>query len=329
MSRLIRYVFLFALLAFVLPTSAQFNNGSNFWKKYKTELYGTIGGTSFLGELGGRDEIGSDFINDFELSQTRWGVHLGVRRFLNKNIALRGNLMFGYLSGNDNLTEEPFRQKRNLHFRSFVTEISGLLEYCIRTGGVGNRFKLGGSKGSRIAYKEMVYTVFAGVGGLGFNPKGRYQEQWYSLRNLGTEGQNVGNASAKYNLFTLVVPVGFNIRKAITRRINVSFELNHRFTFSDYIDDVSTVYYDNESIANFSGEVAAHFADPSLEFLLIDGEEVVTNNTAAGLQRGDPTDNDSYMTFSLGANYKLNTHKFKRNRQTVNNRRRGGRKLVF
>jgi len=241
---------------------------------------------------------------------------------------LRANIMVGYLAGNDNLTEEPFRQKRNLHFRSFVMEASGMLEYNFRSGGVGNKYSVGGSNRSRMAYKETIYTVFGGVRMLSFNPKGRYKEQWYDLQSFGTEGQLLGNESAKYKKYTLIVPVGFNVRKSITRRLNLSLEISHRFTFSDYIDDVSTVYFDNEAIGEFSGDAAAYFADPSFDYLIRDGEQVFSDNTQPGMQRGDPNDNDSYMILSLGANYKIKTHKFKRRRSVIN-RRKGGRKLVF
>ncbi len=310
---------------------AQYSANGNFWKKHRTEYYASLGATSFLGELGGRNEIGSDFVYDFELNETRWGVNLGVRHFLKKNIAIRGNFMLGYLSGNDNKTEEPFRRKRNLHFRSLVFELTAIAEYNFRLTGIGKRYrKIGVNSRTRSRFSETVYSLFIGVGGLKFNPQGKFENRWYNLRPFGTEGQNFSDGPKRYSLYTVVVPLGFNVRKSISRKINLSLEFCHRITFSDYIDDVSTVYYDNESILNYSGEAAAYLADPSFEFLVReDGEVVYTDNTYAGLQRGDSKDKDSYMTMMLGVNYKLNTYGFKRRRKTVNSRRRKGRGFVF
>ena len=318
MKLFFKTIFLLAIaVVFALHSFGQFNGGGNYWKKHKTEYYATLGVTSFLGELGGRNKIGSDFIWDFELNQTRWAGNVGIRHFFRKDLAIRGNFMFGYLAGNDNLTEEPFRKKRNLHFRSFVMEASGLLEYNFRKGSTGNQYSISGSNRARAAFRESIYSAFIGVGVLKFKPKARYHEEWFDLRAFGTEGQNLGAPGNQYSLYTVVVPIGINYRRSVSERINVSIEISHRFSFTDYIDDVSTEYYNQQEITLFSGEEAAYLADPSFEFLVIDGEQIFSDNTLPGLQRGDPNDNDSYLTLTVGANYKLNTNKFKRRRKFV------------
>jgi hypothetical protein len=310
---------------FSAHTFGQFNGGGNYWKKHRTEFYLSLGASSFLGELGGRNAIGSNFVKDFELNQTRGLANVGIRYFLMKDLALRGNIMAGYLAGNDNLTEEPFRMKRNLHFRSFVTEVSGLLEYNYRIGAVGSQYKLNRSNRARATFTEAIYSLFIGVGVLKFNPQARFQEQWYDLRPMGTEGQNLGKPQNQYSLYTVIVPIGFNWRTSISERFSLSLEISHRFAFSDYIDDVSTEYYNQQEIELFSGVEAAHLADPSFEFLIIEGEQIFSANTLPGMQRGNPDDNDSYMTLTLGLNYKMETHKFKKRRRSVRSKRKGRR----
>ena len=43
----------------------------------------------------------------------------------------------------------------------------------------------------------------------------------------------------------------------------IAAEFNIRKTFTDYLDDVSGLYYDNDAIRAQGGAAAAHFADPS------------------------------------------------------------------
>ena len=72
-----------------------------------------------------------------------------------------------------------------------------------------------------------------------------------------------------------------------------------RKTFTDYIDDVSKTYYDNDAIKSHSGETAAHLADPSLP--------PREGQTLAGEQRGDPRDRDAYMFAVFSLHYKIRT----------------------
>lgn len=327
----VRFLYITTFLAcalFALSGYSQFNAGGNYWKKFRTEYYGAIGATSFLGELGGRNEIGSDFVYDFELNQTRWCVNAGIRHYVKRNISVRGNLVYGMLAGDDAQTKEPFRMKRNLHFRSMFTELSGLVEYNYRKGSVGNQYSISGSNRGIRSFRETIYSVFAGVGVMRFNPRAKFNDQWVELKPLGTEGQNFGDGASSYSNFTLLVPVGFAVRRAVSRRLNVSLELAHRITFTDYIDDVSTVYYDNEAIFNDAGFIGSYLADPSFDVLERDGELIPLDNTQPGMQRGDDSDFDSYMTLTLGANYKLKTYNYKRKRRNKSKRKKGQR-LVF
>ena len=88
--------------------------------------------------------------------------------------------------------------------------------------------------------------------------------------------------------------------------------MTHRFTFTDYIDDVSTVYYPRGILASEVGPEAAYFSNPQLGNLW-------NGVTAPGQQRGDPTDNDGYMFLTASLYIKLESrqsfygrHKVKR-----------------
>jgi hypothetical protein len=93
------------------------------------------------------------------------------------------------------------------------------------------------------------------------------------------------------------------------------------------MDDVSTVYYDNEIIRQNEGELAAYFADPSLGYYVENGVQFPLNSTETGMQRGDPSDNDSYFFAFVNAYYKITERRFKRGRGRITKRRQ--RRVIF
>ena len=111
------------------PLSAQYFRQSSYWKTHRKEVEVGFGMANFLGELGGRNQIGSPFLWDLEVSQTRPAVSLGYRYYLARQQAVRFRLTYGVLAGNDNLTTEPFRNNRNLNFKSDVVELSMVYEF--------------------------------------------------------------------------------------------------------------------------------------------------------------------------------------------------------
>ncbi len=70
-----------------------------------------------------------------------------------------------------------------------------------------------------------------------------------------------------------------------------------RKTFTDYIDDVSTRYYDPALIAAKRGPSAAFLSDPSI------GTDL--NYTNVGRQRGNPTTKDWYNFSGIALTIKL------------------------
>ena len=84
--------------------------------------------------------------------------------------------------------------------------------------------------------------------------------------------------------------------------MGIKLELTHRFTFTDYIDDVSTVYYDPSVLATEVSPQAAYYSNPELGNLW-------SRVTAPGQQRGDPTDRDGYMFLMASFYVKLESRK--------------------
>ena len=282
---------------------AQYFRKSNYWKTNRNEITIGLGASNFLGELGGRDQIGTSFIWDLEVSQTRPAFSLGWRYYLREKMALRTSLTYGVLAGNDNLTAETFRRNRNLNFRSDVFEFSVVYELHAFKEELGHIYDLRGVKGQK-ASRVGLYG-FIGVGGFYFDPRGKFNNSWVRLKPLRTEGQGLPGGAQEYSNFGFCVPMGFGIRKALTKQWSVGLELQHTTTFTDYIDDVSTVYYDPEAIRGVSGDVNVYMADPSLGV----GDNVNELTTSPGQQRGDSSDKDAYLFIKLQVHHKLYKYK--------------------
>lgn len=299
---------------------AQFSGGPNtYWKNQRHTLGFGVGISNFLGELGGRDEVGSDFIYDLEWSQTKPSFQVNYRYQLGQRLYAKAQFSLGFIGGNDALTEEIFRRNRNLHFKSTVYELTAMMEFDVVNFTTGSRY----DRVSNSQKRGSSIFVTLGVGAARFNPKGNFDGEWYDLKDFGTEGQGQFDGKSDYSLFTVVIPMGLGYRYQLNREWTVGIEVVHRLTFTDYMDDVSTVYYDNDIIFQSKGELAAHFADPSLGYYIDDnGNEVPLKSTETGYQRGDPEDNDAYFMVSINAYYKL-PQKTKRGRgRTVKRRKR-------
>jgi hypothetical protein len=292
-------LFVLGLGLCALPAHGQYFRQSSYWKTHRQELSLGFGVANFLGELGGRNQIGSPFVWDLELSKTRPAAHIDFRYFLARKMALRTRLTYGILAGNDNLTTEPFRQNRNLNFKSDVYELSVVYEFHMFSEELGHVYDLRGVKGTKSS--RVGFYAFVGVGGFYFDPKTQFQNTWVRLKPLGTEGQGLEGGAPEYSNLQVCIPMGFGIRKALSKQISYGLEIQYTKTFTDYIDDVSTVYYDNDALLAAHGEIGAYLADPSLGLY----PDEIGQPTATGQQRGDETDLDAYLFLKAQVHYKL------------------------
>lgn len=300
-------------------THAQYFRQSDYWKTQRQELSVGFGLSNFLGELGGRNQIGSPFLWDLEVSQTRPAVHFDYRYFAGQAVALRARATYGVMAGNDNLTTELFRQNRNLSFKSDLYEVSLVLEVHPYKEELGHVHSLRGVKGERST--RVGLYAFAGIAGLYFDPKAPFENTWVRLKPLGTEGQGLPNGAPEYSNISWGIPMGVGVRKALTKQMSLGLEIQYTKTFTDYIDDVSTEYYDNTALSAARGELAAFLADPSLGL-----SDIVGDPTAAGQQRGDPDDLDAYLFMKMQIHYKLIKYKSGNKKYRTRIRRQ---KIVF
>ncbi|MEI7594794.1 MAG: hypothetical protein WCK02_03525 [Bacteroidota bacterium] len=280
------------LLLLIVPIFAN----AQLWKRSRAEAYISGGATNFLGELGGANRIGTNGIRDFDFPATRPVFLAGYSYRFTKQTALQLELGYGFLNGNDKLTQEPFRQNRNLNFRTAIYQFDA--KYCLTVSKQrpGHIYNLRGVRGMKNV--QIISYVFAGVGLFWFNPKGFSETtgKWVALHPLSTEGQGLYPSRKNYHRLQPTIPVGFGFKWLITRDWMVGIEYTLHKTFTDYIDDVSTTYPNYNLLRSKKGQEAVDFSNPSLGLI---------NSTEPNMQRGDPSDKDSYMFAVISLRYKI------------------------
>ena len=306
------------IFSLILLISLGFSGFSQKWKYYRHEVSAVVGGTNFLGELGGNDELTPKFYHsDFDFKATRPSFGLGYGFKIHKKMNLRLNLLYAYVSGDDQYTENIYRAVRNLSFRSTIYEGSIQYEYYWL------KEKPGASYYKPKCIKSPFFSNVAGYfyavgGGIYFNPQAQYNGSWVDLAPLNTEGQGLpdgnGGTIPDYDQYTLVAGGGAGFKYFFSKQLAISVEYGSRFTFSDYIDDVSTVYYDNTALRAAYGDASADLADrtilisnPDFDATSIEGNELIPNLSWTGTnqQRGNPASNDFYMYGTVGVHYKF------------------------
>lgn len=307
------YLLLF-LIAFNWKGISQNFIKSNEWKKYKREFYVCLGPSNFLGDLGGLDKIGTDFSPvDLEINQTSISAGLGYKYKVAKWLNLIIGTNYLKVRGDDKLTKEQFRHNRNLNFKSNIFELNGRIEFVYMHNEVGNRYGIKNTLGRRKKTSSYDLAFFVGIGGFYFNPKGKDKAgTWVKLKPLHTEGQGLSGGPKQYSNFSVCIPIGIAYRYYIQRAWSIGIEFTFRKTFTDYIDDVSTVYYDKKALQENFGTKSVQMSDPSLG-LVVGATE--PDASGASAQRGD-INKDSYMSIQLTVGY-LIKKKYKRKKSQL------------
>lgn len=265
---------------------------TTFSQSRKVDAGITIGPCNLLGDLGGNLGRGTTFLKDNNFSQTKImvGAHLTVA--MNNWLSVRAALNQGSLSGDDAIIvakggEEEARKVRNQDVKTSITELFVAAEVFPTVF-----FE---QSPEETYHKLRPYGVL-GIGGFHFNPKGRdpLTGNWVALRPLHTEGQGFPETGRKeYKLFQLNIPMGIGIRYYVSENFNISLEVIHRQTFTDYIDDVSTTYIDPSL---FYTHLPANQA--ALAERMADKRNNGLAATVSGDKRGTSTNNDAY--YSVG-----------------------------
>lgn len=286
--------------------------GQNSESSSYTEIGITIGPSNFLGDLGGRMGRGTTFIKDNNIQLTKLMVGGFVAYHPNEFLAIRLAAGIGTLEGDDAIIKEKggleeARKIRNSNFRSKLVE--GLLMAEIYPT-VFLEYEP-----SDVFHKIRPYVTI-GLGIFNFKPQGTdpLNGQWVNLNTLHTEGQGFPEYPDRpdYKLTQVNIPMGVGIKYFLSENVNLSFEIIHRKTFTDYIDDVSTSYVDPALFYTYLPLPQAQLAErmANKTGTLVSGTNTVF---VAGDKRGTPTNNDAYYSAQFKLGFRLSSDRRYRN----------------
>jgi outer membrane protein with beta-barrel domain len=230
----------------------------------------------FSGRLGTAGYLG-DLKESVSLTQLSFPMFsIGARYDLNEHIAARGYISLMSLKGDDK-KGTAVMQQRNLNFKSKVSELELSAQYSL------------------FSLNDRWWTpyVFAGVAVFHFNPytKDSAGNKTF-LKPLSTEGEGFMPGVDNYKLTQLAIPIGFGAEYSLNEDMRLGIEFGYRKTFTDYIDDVSTVYVDQNSLLTARGQTAVDLAWRG-------DEKSGSAYPAGGTTRGNSKNNDGYYYIAL------------------------------
>lgn len=237
----------------------------------QSEIGAMVGTSFYLGDLNPRKLFG--------MPQLAGGI---IYRYnFSPRWALKADILFAKVAGDDQITNKHY--ERNLRFTSPITEISVQAEL--------NFFRLYNESGKNF----FTPYIFGGISVFSFNPRTEDPATGieYDLQPVGTEGQGLEGQRDFYSLTNVAIPFGIGIRFNIARYLCIGAEWGLRYTFTDYLDDVSGNYYDNQALSDLRGPAVAHLADKS---------ETLHE---AGTGRGNTTTKDIYSFAGVTVTFKF------------------------
>ncbi len=204
---------------------------------------------NYFGDLAPSNKIASA-----DFSFTRPSISFFAARRFHPRIWAKVQLAAGRLQGDDYASADPtddesgfFRYARNLHFRNDIIEVSAV--------GVIDLFE---NRGTFLKRPKLIPYFYLGIAGIYHNPKAKTPDgEWIALKPLQTETKT-------YSRFQPVIPVGLGAKLKVTNNIDVSFEFGYRYTFTDYLDDVSGNY---KPLDQFDDPLAAAMSNRTGESL--------------------------------------------------------------
>ena len=200
------------------------------WKRTRYEVLYGVGTINAFTDLGGANSNGSHLFWDFDLKGTRPNLYLGARYKLRELVAVRMNLLFGWLQASDTYTDWDVRQNRNVIYSGPLFEQSVVGEYSIQKERFGTRYTFTNIR--RFNFRYVNVFIYAGVGGV-WVPS-NLKTNWPTNSTIA-----LGESYHKYNI---VFPMGVGLKYGVNRRLSVSADIGHRYTTTDYLEGFSDVH---------------------------------------------------------------------------------------
>lgn len=242
-----------------------------------------IGGAHYFGDLNTRAA----------LNRPKFAGGIFFRKQLNNYIGIKVAGNYAAVGYSDKYSKNETQRRRNLSFNSNIWELS--------VNGEFNFFRFyPGVEGL-----NFTPYVSLGLGIFSFDPYAYLGGEKYRLRQLGTEGQGstLYPGRKPYSSTAMCIPLAIGMKYALSSGVNIFGEVGYRFTTTDYLDDVSTTYAPDAFPVTSTG-------DPSIGYLLQDRSyETGTMIGVKGRQRGNSSQNDSYVMALVGLSFNISTYR--------------------
>ena len=231
--------------------------------------------------------------NSFTFSHSKATIGISIRQSLNRWISFRGGFAIGHIDAADHYNRD-YLKTRNLSFNTTIKEASIGLEASLLD----------------LSTTRFTPYVFGDVVLYHFNPWAYDMSgNKVFLQPLSTEGQGLSQFPEQkpYKLTQIALGFGVGARYAINDNMNIGVEMLQRKTFTDYLDDVSSIYVDRNVLLQAKGAKAVEMAYRGDE---ITGGLPYPNH---GEQRGTPSEMDWYYFFGVNFEIKFSAfaHLFK------------------
>lgn len=262
-------VILFFSVFSLSQTSAQVDRYSSW------DIGLSAGGAYYIGDLNPTNHI-TEFTKAYGSINARYNF--------NRRFATRASFSMAQLYADDADSKSIYQQNRNLNFRTNIQELSAAIEFNFFNYIIGGK------------HNDLFSPyAFIGLALFHFNPEGESSEGWEKLKPLNTEGQGLANTDGQdYSRFQISVPFGTGVKLSLSDKIGMGFEWGIRKTFTDYLDDVSTTYFDpRQGSPSSNAALTNELANKSLTPL------------ATNKQRGNPTNKDWYTFMGVFLSFKL------------------------
>ena len=259
----------------------------SYYNPFQFEIGAGLGTMNCITDIGGASGDHTYYLNELRKKNFKPSVSLYASFLFNDFIGARIEGTWGQIRSADSdikptTLNADSRRIRNLSFRSNIYEASLLVEFhpLLLINPLNNNWII------------EPYAI-GGIGGFYFNPQTKYNGDWIDLKPLHTEGEGFPEYKgvSEYKLFQANVPVGIGIRYNVSSRLNLRLEYLHRILFTDYLDDVSSKKF-----------ITPAAFDKNLPSVYAADAKVLYNrstNPRISVRRGNPNNNDTYMTLSV------------------------------
>jgi len=224
----------------------------------------------------------------YTTAQAHLAGGIGLQYDLTGHISALTNITFGKVGASDEFSPKADLRARNLSFQTGIAEWNLLLEYNLLD----------------LRSHKFTPYVFGGIAVYHFNPyaSDSLGHKVY-LRPLSTEGEGLPQypTSKPYALTQLAIPFGGGIKFRISDKVVLAYEIGLRKLFTDYLDDVSSRYVDQNVLLAAKGPQAVEMAYRGNE---LEGGAPYPH---AGAPRGNPGHKDWYYFSGIRAIIAFNT----------------------